>query len=127
MIPPRHPSGRRRTLAWLGSLVWAGFIFVQSSRSDTGSFFSLFPAGTDKVVHGGVFFVLSALLALATGRPLLAALLATLYGASDELHQLLVPGRQADLLDLLADGVGSALGALSVAFAVRRGRPAPLQ
>jgi VanZ family protein len=35
------------------------------------------------------------------------------YGASDEWHQSFVPGRDADLLDLLADTTG---GLLAISF-----------
>jgi VanZ family protein len=36
--------------------------------------------------------------------------IATVYGFTDEFHQSFVPGRTADPRDLLADGVGAALG-----------------
>jgi VanZ family protein len=48
------------------------------------------------------------------------ALLAALYGASDEWHQSFVPGRDASWLDLGMDAVGAWLGAL--AFWAVRGR-----
>jgi VanZ family protein len=35
------------------------------------------------------------------------------YGVSDELHQAFVPGRSADVADVLADAVGGALGVLA--------------
>lgn len=38
------------------------------------------------------------------------------YGASDEIHQLFVPFRTADLRDLLADAAGAAIG-LSLCWA----------
>jgi len=40
------------------------------------------------------------------------ALATTLWGLSDELHQAFVPGRSAELLDLLADGLGATTAAL---------------
>ena len=39
--------------------------------------------------------------------------LGTSYGALDELHQSLVPGRSAELGDWLADAVGVALGSFA--------------
>ena len=38
-------------------------------------------------------------------------LITFLYGVSDELHQWFVPGRHADGIDVLADGLGGLLGA----------------
>lgn len=37
---------------------------------------------------------------------------ATLYGVSDELHQLFVPGRMGDVRDVLADAIGGLIGAV---------------
>lgn len=49
----------------------------------------------------------------AAGRSVaLSGLLSTLYGISDELHQLTVPTRSADPLDVLADLAGGLAGAL---------------
>lgn len=78
----------------------------------------------DKVLHAGAFGVLALLsawalmrgrLRAATWPVLLAACLITiLYGASDELHQSFVPGRTADVSDLLADAVGAVAAAGAV-------------
>ena len=43
-------------------------------------------------------------------RCIAAIVLATLYGVSDEFHQLFVPGRSADRYDVLADSVGASIG-----------------
>jgi len=40
---------------------------------------------------------------------LAAIVIAVLYGLTDEFHQMFVPGRDASLLDLLADFVGAAI------------------
>jgi hypothetical protein len=77
---------------------------------------NLIPAPWDKLAHGVVFALLSAALGRATGargmRMLLPALAgATLIGALDELHQTLLPGRQAGWDDLAADALGALAGA----------------
>jgi VanZ family protein len=84
----------------------------------------------DKVVHAAVYAVLGGLCLLAVRatwrlRAALAAVLAvglaTIYGISDELHQLLTPGRSADVHDVMADLVGAVIGvaALSLVIAAR--------
>jgi VanZ family protein len=76
------------------------------------------PGGlSDKQAHALVYGALAALWyrALAHGcwreltwpRGLHAAIGATAYGATDELHQVFVPGRTADSLDLLYDATGA--------------------
>jgi VanZ family protein len=45
-------------------------------------------------------------------RGIAAIVLATLYGVTDEFHQLFVPGRSADRYDVLADCVGATIGAV---------------
>lgn len=49
-----------------------------------------------------------------------------LYGLSDEIHQLFVPLRQGDPLDLVADTVGATLGAWTWRLMERRAAPSPL-
>lgn len=107
---------RRRVVGWVLAVAWAAFIFWQSSQPDAGGLLDRLPPGSDKVLHAGAYLVLSGLLTLATGRPVLAAALAVLYGASDEVHQAFVPGRYSDVLDLAADAVGSGAGAWLVGY-----------
>jgi VanZ family protein len=78
------------------------------------------PTGIDKLAHGLAYALLAWLLCWAretkaTGRTARTALVSLLvvwtYGAFDELHQLLVPTRSAELGDWVADVVGAAAGA----------------
>ena len=45
------------------------------------------------------------------GAALGAIIISTLYGVSDEYHQLFVPGRTFESLDIAADAIGSVVGA----------------
>jgi VanZ family protein len=74
-------------------------------------------------VHIAAYAGLGALSARATGkglrdvswRAVLAAIvISSLYGVSDEYHQLFVPGRSFDVLDMVADIIGSIVGASAV-------------
>ncbi len=121
--------GRTGVFAAL-ALAWAGAIFWASSRPNP---FPFLPSGllsADKLLHAGAYAVLAALVlgAVASGRRralgaiLLAAGLATAYGATDEWHQARVPSRQADPNDLAADAAGALAGATVAAVILRRRR-----
>ena len=95
-----------------------GLIFYASAQPDLKP-----PAGlTDKPTHSIAYTVLGALIvrALAGGlgprieisTALLGIVLTTAYGATDEFHQMFVPGRYAEVKDLLADAIGAVLGAI---------------
>ena len=71
-------------------------------------------------IHVAAYAGLGALTARATAKGvrnvswravLLAIVIATLYGVSDEYHQRFVPGRSFDVLDMVADTIGSVIGA----------------
>ena len=115
----------RRALAWAATLAYAALIFWLSSQPNP------LPALTerfwDKAIHFAEYGALGALLLVALREsrvaPLraavLAALVASLYGASDEVHQSFVPERDADVRDWLADTIGGAAGAGLAALALR--------
>ncbi len=42
----------------------------------------------------------------------LAVMIAILYGATDEFHQIFVPARTASVVDIIADGIGAILAHL---------------
>ena len=74
----------------------------------------------DKVLHFVGYALLGALFlrAFKTSRIknnlkfmlILSILLSSLYGISDEIHQYLIPYRDADLMDVLADTLGGIMG-----------------
>lgn len=108
---------------WLPAFLWAGFIFYLSSLTSVG--LPLFPQA-DKVIHIGLYSVLGFFVArglfcvygVRAGRLiLLAALVALAYGMSDEVHQLYVPTRSAEIGDLISDAVGGFIG--SIIYAVK--------
>lgn len=75
------------------------------------------PVGVDKLLHAGGYAVLAfatlfALQARSLRTALLVVLLVTAFGGAVELLQSPVPGRHLSALDLVADAVGAALGAL---------------
>jgi len=80
----------------------------------------LAPAYADKLLHVLEYTVLGLLAVLAFHRgvwpgrwrraALAAALVAIPFAAVEEAHQLLIPGRSADVTDFLADACGIALG-----------------
>lgn len=74
-------------------------------------------------VHIAAYAGLGALTARATAKGLRdvswravlgAIVLSSLYGVSDEYHQMFVPGRSFDRLDMVADAIGSVVGASAV-------------
>ena len=110
---------------WLPVVSWMGLIFLLSAQPE------LPHTGTrwlDPFLSAGalilLFAVLAMLLARAVGaRPrqmVVAFTLAVVYALSDEFHQMYVPGRHADALDLLWDALGAALGLGAFAWLQRR-------
>lgn len=121
----------RLVLLWAPVVAYMAALFYTSSLSAVPG-----PVGvwfTDTVLHmaGYAGLALVCLRALAGGTwarvatPVLvgAWLMATLYGATDEWHQSFVPGRTAEVRDLVNDGLG-AFAAVGVAGAwgIMRGR-----
>jgi VanZ family protein len=47
-----------------------------------------------------------------------------IYGILDELHQMLIPGRSAELLDWIADILGALAGVIAVYFISRQSKQA---
>ena len=133
-------------IAWGAVALWAAFIFFMSAHTGsdfdgegplaavkrwlTTLVAPLFGPDSDVVnvaAHFCEYVVLGALLsaALRVTRPearsaalvAVAIALASAYGASDEFHQLFVPGRMCDPADWLTDTLGATLGVLLAAAA----------
>lgn len=100
---------------WLPVILYAGIIFYFSSLSNP------LPSGMpsfnymDLLMHAGEYFILSLLLLRAlrhslVKRPfLLSIAIASLYGITDEIHQLFVPGRMFAVSDMIANAVGASV------------------
>ena len=78
---------------------------------------------SDKIEHFSAFFILAILLNLTMiyqrksfllfkNAALVTIIICLSYGAIDELHQMFIPGRSADIRDWLADSIGVILGVL---------------
>jgi VanZ family protein len=118
----RRPYAFRR---WAIVGLYLAAIFVQSALPSS-VYTASFP-GLDKLLHALAYGLLAALWCRALtvwpleGRPAAAiaaaaAILAALYGLSDEIHQAFVPGRMADPWDWMADGFGAVIGAAAWAM-----------
>jgi len=103
---------------YLPAFFWICTLFFLSSlESDSIPSFGF--QFNDLVAHFCVYTVLGYLLSIAflrgekaLSRIALVLLLGWLYGMSDEVHQLFVPGRFATITDWGADAVGTAFGLL---------------
>lgn len=119
---------------WGPVCLYAGLIFLGSSVSNPPeALSSVLEKVSDKVVHLFEYALLGALgyracrhaagAWVARHAVMVAVAGCALYGLSDEVHQLFVPFRQGDPLDLVADSVGATLGAWSWRFLERRSLP----
>ena len=86
---------------------------------------------SDKIYHLGAYTVLAFLIKLSLiyqrkskilfqNATISTILIAATYGALDEIHQIFVPGRYAELLDWSADTIGACLGALIVTYLIKK-------
>ena len=106
---------------WLPVIAYMAMLFGFSSLSTTPS-----PPGalTYYEVHFAAYAGLAAITVRALARGRLrnvtwravcgAVAISSLYGVTDEYHQLFVPGRSFEVLDMLADALGAVAGASAV-------------
>ncbi len=113
---------------WVPVVLYAGTIFYLSAQSypeeQLPSF--LVKDVNDKVLHAVEYAGLGGLCyqafrwgvsGQAASRALLFAIVtASLYGMTDEVHQLFVPFRESSWQDWLADTIGAVIGAMSWRF-----------
>lgn len=127
-----------RVLRWVPAAGWMGMIFYMSSQpgGESGAFSKMvleFLAswGLDlraffgdhafwvirKMAHFTEYFILYFLMWLALGsltqwprKALVAFFVTVLYACADEFHQLFVPNRVGDVLDVAIDSLGAAFG-----------------
>ena len=133
-------------LHWLAVLCWMALIFALShepadgsqARSDVlvnilqtiglGGSADLLSTVVRKLAHAVAYAVLGVLLvwALAARRRVTAKLvmyavaITCLYAISDELHQLFIPGRSAEVRDVAIDTLGGAIGVSVAAWSITR-------
>ena len=116
------------------SIVVALSIFMLSSRSKLPLPDSTLLPGMDKVLHAFAFGCFAFSFSYWLGRDrwkakpavcvLIVCIAAACYGASDEIHQMFVPGRDASVYDWIADCTGAFAASLLRTTIVRRKKDA---
>jgi len=111
-------SGKNFLLYWLPVFIYCLLIYIQSSYPSPEEIPQLHYM--DKILHFTAYAFLGALFlrAMKTLRIknnlrlvlILSIIFSSLYGISDEIHQHYVPYRDADIMDALADIIGSIFG-----------------
>jgi VanZ family protein len=122
--------GSRPVVSWVVVVAYALAIFYLSSIPSLEQPLGL-PASMSVVEHlaeyiGFGFFVSIAFRSKKVGSMLPAFFLSAFYGLTDEFHQFFVPGRDASMVDFLANTVGCLMGVLVVEYLYRRGNPRPV-
>ena len=125
-------------IAWVPAILWMGCIFflshqlAQASSSLSGGvmdwIISFIPSTTSihmdvlhiiirKGAHFGAYFILAVFVIFALKQQVrnvrsygIAFIICFLFAASDEFHQLFIPGRSGEIKDVLLDSSGSLLG-----------------
>ena len=109
---------RNFLIYWLPLIIYGLAIYIQSDYPSPEKI----PSWTfsDKILHFGAYGLLGILFIRAyetlplsinkTLRVLISIGSATLYGISDEIHQYFVPFREAEIMDVVANTIGSICG-----------------
>lgn len=109
------PSPRLRMLAAAAALFVIANLFYHGAQSYA---VDAVPAPWDKLAHFTLFVGLGLLISTALGgrRPLVVLALCALVGGTDEMAQMLTPGREVDLSDWMADISGAWFALLVLHF-----------
>jgi VanZ family protein len=108
----------KKYVAWAAFIIYCVIIFVGSSIP--GDRIDIDGPGIDKLIHTVEYSILSLLLFISLRLSSaiksnaifwISAISSSLYGLSDEIHQLFVPLREFDVLDIVCNTSGSILGA----------------
>jgi VanZ family protein len=119
-------AAAKRVGLWLPPLIYMAVIFHLSSESDPLP--QLTAHVWDKFLHAAEYGGLAVLVCRALigervtwiRAVLLAIVISSAYGATDEWHQSFVPSRNSDVRDWLTDNIGAMLGAGGYAAVGRR-------
>lgn len=104
------------------AIAWAAVIFGLSSVPSSVITVPT-PLHIDKAFHVAIFFIFCLLLnraflnqrrapSLSKYHLFISFLVVVAYGLTDELHQVIVPGRSPDFYDAVADSLGGLVGTL---------------
>ena len=108
---------KNRYIWWSLTILYMLLIFYLSSLPRPIKY-ELAP-GMDKILHLFEYAILGYLLEVSLKKSqvraylIVAWLIGSFYGVTDEIHQSFVPGREASFIDLIADSLGSFIGAKS--------------
>ncbi len=118
MLVSAQSKLRNFLICWLPLIIYCLAIYIQSGQPGLKRIPDV--RFLDKFLHFGAYGLLGILffrayetLPLKANKTLLILLSigsATLYGVSDELHQYFVPFRNADIMDVVANTIGSICG-----------------
>ena len=113
----------------LATIAYCAVLFWLSSMPEPPQPSVDFP-GKDKIAHFVLYAGLAAIVAIGMKRSKQPGcgyalwwapiLFATMYGVTDEIHQIFVPKRSFDLLDIIADSAGAVVAATSLYLGVWR-------
>jgi VanZ family protein len=118
MLDTGRSKFRNFLIYWLPLIIYCLAIYIQSDYPSP----ERIPSWTfaDKILHFGAYGLLGILFIRAyetlplrinkTLRVLISIGSAILYGISDEIHQYFVPFREADIMDVVANTMGSICG-----------------